>query len=198
MHTTTTFANFWPPALKRALAALVLACAALQSALAQAQAQPSFTVSPEQVQQVVAQRFPRQYAVAGLLHLDVQAPHLRLLPAQNRISADMAVQASGPALQRRQPGAFDVDFALRYEASDHTLRAYQLRFQNLRFANLPPQVSSWLNVYGPALATQSLQEVVVHQLSSQDLAMADNLGMQPDSITVTDRGLVIGLVLKPL
>ncbi|OLP07537.1 putative transmembrane protein [Rhodoferax antarcticus ANT.BR] len=173
---------------------MALAFAALQSA----QAQPSYTVSPEQLQQVVAQRFPRQYAVSGLLNIAVQAPQLRLLPAQNRISAEMAVQANGPALQRSQPGTFDVDFALRYEASDHTLRAYQLKFQNLRFANLQPQVRVWLNAYGPALATQSLQEVVLHQLSPQDLAMADKLGMQPDSITVTDKGLVIGLVLKPL
>lgn len=191
-----TSASFWQPTLKRVLSVLILALAF--TAPQNAQAQPSYTVSPEQLQQVVAQRFPRQYAVSGLLNLEVQAPHLRLLPAQNRISAEMAVEASGPALQRRQPGTFDVDFALRYEASDHTLRAYQLKFQNLRFANLQPQVSVWLNAYGPALATQSLQEVVVHQLSPQDLAMADKLGMQPDSITVTDKGLVIGLVLKPL
>jgi len=191
-----TSASFWQPALKRVLSVLILALAF--AALQSAQAQPSYTVSPEQLQQVVAQRFPRQYAVSGLLNIAVQAPQLRLLPAQNRISAEMAVQANGPALQRSQPGTFDVDFALRYEASDHTLRAYQLKFQNLRFANLQPQVSVWLNAYGPALATQSLQEVVVYQLSPQDLAMADKLGMQPDSITVTDKGLVIGLVLKPL
>jgi hypothetical protein len=34
--------------------------------------------------------------------------------------------------------------------------------------------------------------------ATSDLAMADNLGMQPDRITVTDKGLVIGFVLKPM
>ena len=90
------------------------------------------------------------------------------------------------------------DFALRYEPSDHTIRAYQLKFQNLQILQLPPQASELLSIYGPAIARQALQEVVLHQLRPQDLAMADNLGMQPHSITVTDKGLVIGFVLKPL
>lgn len=162
------------------------------------QAQPSFTVSKKQVQQELAQRFPLRYPIAGMLDLDVQAPQLSLLPRQNRVSARMSVEAAGPALRRSHSGTFDVDFALRYEPSDHTIRAYQLNFQNLQISQLTPQASELLNVYGPAIARQALQEVVLHQLRPQDLAMADSLGMQPHSITVTDKGLVIGFVLKPL
>ena len=180
--------------LRRALAVGALVLPALHGA----QAQSGYTVSAEQLQQVLAQRFPLRYPVAGLLDLDIQAPHLRLLPEQNRVSAEMAVDAAGPALRRSHSGTFDVDFALRYEPSDHTIRAYQLKFQNLRISDLQPQASKLLNAYGPALAAQALQEVVLHQLRPQDLAMADNLGMQPDRITVTDKGLVIGFVLKPM
>ena len=175
---------------------LVLGGAAL-AALPRAHAQPRYTVSAEQLQQAVAQRFPLRYPVAGLLDVDVQAPRLRLLPEQNRLSAEMAVEATGPALQRSYAGTFDVDFALRYETSDRTLRAHQLRFKRLRFADLQPVASELLNTYGPALAQQSLQEVVVHQLRPQDLALADGQGLQPGSITVTDKGLVIGFVVKP-
>lgn len=167
-------------------------------ALTHARAQARYTVSTEQLQLVVAQRFPLHFPVAGLLTLDVQAPRLRLLPAQNRLVAEMAVAAAGPGLRRSHAGTFDVDFALRYEASDRTLRAHQLRLKNLQFASLQPAASELLNTYGPALAEQSLREVVVHQLRPQDLALADGLGMQPGSITVTDQGLVIGFVTKPL
>ena len=110
----------------------------------------------------------------------------------------MDVEATGRALRRSHSGTFDVDFALRYEPSDHTIRAYRLKFQNLRVSDLQPQASKLLNAYGPALAAQALQEVVLHQLRPQDLAMADNLGMRPDRVTVTDKGLVIGFVLKPM
>lgn len=179
--------------LRGAMAVATVAVATLQSV----QAQPSYTVSVERLQREVAQRFPLRYPVAQLLDLNIQAPQLQLLPQQNRINANMAVEATGPLLRRGHSGAFDVDFALRYEASDNTIRAYQLNFQNLRISGLTPQASELLNAYGPALTKQTLQEVVLHQFRREDLTMADALGMQPDSITVTDKGLVIGFVPKP-
>ena len=178
----------------RGLAGGGLASAALQSA----QAQPRYTVTAEQLQQVLGQRFPRRYPVAGLMNLDLQVPILRMLSEQNRVSAGMTVEASGPALRRSQTGTFEVDFALRYEASDRTIRATQLRFRRFNFPGLLPAGAELLNTFGPNLAEQSFQEVVLHQLRPQDLAMADALGMQPGSITVTEAGLVIGFVVKPL
>jgi hypothetical protein len=68
----------------------------------------------------------------------------------------------------------------------------------LRFADLQPAANELINTYAPALAEQSLQEVVLHQLRPQDLALADTMGLQPGSITVTDKGLVIDFVTKPL
>ncbi|MGE0349950.1 DUF1439 domain-containing protein [Hydrogenophaga sp.] len=155
-------------------------------------------VSLDQLQQAAAQRFPLRYPVPGVLNLDLLAPQLRLLPAQNRLRSEMVVDVAGPALNRSHQGRFDVDFALRYEASDRTVRAHQLRLGRLRFPSLQPGVVDMLNTYAPALAEQSLREVVLHQLQPQDLKMVDAMGMQPGPITVTDTGLVIGLVLKPL
>jgi len=159
---------------------------------------PGLTVPEALLQQAVAQRFPMRYPVPGLLNLDVQVPRLRLLPEHNRLGADMEVVAAGPALNRSHRGSFDLDFALRYEASDRTVRAHQLRFNRLRFPTLQPHVVDLLNTYAPLLAEQSLMEVVVHQLTSQEMARIDALNMQPGSITVSEQGLVIGLVLKPL
>jgi hypothetical protein len=132
----------WPSLLfLRVLFSLLFGALALSAA----HAQPNYTVSAEQLQREVAERFP-----------------------------------------------------LRYEPSDQTIRAYQLKFQNLHINDLQPAASELLNVYGPALAKQSLQEVVLHQLRPQDMVVADGLGMQPGNITVTEKGLVIGFVLKPL
>lgn len=161
-------------------------------------AKPHYTVSAAQLRKVVAQRFPLRYPVVGLFDLQVQAPRLRLQPAQNRISAEMAVEAAGPALRRSHAGTFEVDFALRYEASDRTLRAHQLRLGRLDFPDLQPAASELLNTYAPALAEQSLQEVVLHRLGPKDLALADAMGLQPGPITVTENGLEIDFVSKPL
>ncbi|APW40005.1 DUF1439 domain-containing protein [Rhodoferax koreense] len=157
-----------------------------------AQAQPRYTVSPAQLQAAVAEKFPLRYPVAGLFDLALQAPRLKLLPAVNRINADMPVEAAGEALRRRYSGNFDLDFALRYEASDKTLRAYQIQVNALRFPGLRPEVSEMLNAYAPVLAAQALREVVLHQFTAKDLAMADTMGLEPAEITVTAQGLVIG------
>jgi hypothetical protein len=182
----------------RCWAIAALALAVLLDLGAQAQAQARYTVSAEQLQQMVAQRFPSRYPVVDWLNMDVQAPVLRLLPDQNRLSADMPVQVTGPALPRSQNGTLEVDFALRYDASDRTIRAHKLRFKRLRIADLPLVATDLLNTHMPSIAEQTLQEVVLHQLQPKDLITVDNLGLQPSTITVTDSGLVIGLEVKPL
>lgn len=159
---------------------------------------PHHTVPAAQLQRAVAARFPVRYPVPGVLTLELQTPQLRMLPRHNRISADMVANAASPALQRGHTGSFDVSFALRYEASDRSIRAHQLRFTRLQFPTLQPGVVDLLNTYGPALAQQSLREVVLHQLRPQDLALADVMGLQPGAITVTDAGLVMDFVPKPL
>jgi hypothetical protein len=189
---------------RRALVSTWLAMALGTQAWAQPSAQesepqpgPRTTVSTAQIQLALAQRFPLRYPVQGMLDLEVHMPALRLLSQQNRMGAEMVVQAEGPALQRMHQGLFEVDFALRYEASDRTIRAHQLRIRRLQFPSLQPGVVALLNTYAPALAQQTLLEVVLHQLRPQDLALADVMGLQPGSITVTDVGLVIGFVPKP-
>ena len=160
-------------------------------------AQPTYKVSAEQLQLALSRRFPRGYSVGSLFDLTLQPPRLRFMPAQNRMGAELTVEAAGPALRRSSAGLFDLDFALRYEASDLSIRAAQLQVNALRFDDLPPGPAALLSAYGPALAEQALQDVVLHQLKSQDLALPDSMGLQPGSITVTSNGLFIGFVPKP-
>jgi hypothetical protein len=71
-----------------------------------------------------------------------------------------------------------------------------LRFKRLDFPGLRPEASQMLNLYGQTLSEKALMEVVLHTLKPADLAMAEGLGMQPGSITVTERGLVVEFVAK--
>lgn len=162
-----------------------------------ATALPRITVPQDLLQTEVAKRFPVRYPVAGLVNLDLAAPRLGLLPAQNRLRAEMPVTAAGPALARTQQGSFTVDFALRYEHSDRSLRAHQLKVYRFRFPGLQPEAVDLLNTYAPALAEQSLREVVLYQLPQKEAAMADLLGLRPGQITVTEQGLRVELVQRP-
>jgi len=159
---------------------------------------PGHFVSAHALQDALAQRFPIRFPVAGLLDLDLQTPRLQLLPERNRVGAEMELDAAGPALNRRHSGTLALDFALRFEASDRSLRAHQLQLGRLQFPSLQPAVVELLNSYGPALAAQALNEVVLHRFSAQDLALPERLGLQPGAITVTADGLVVALVARPL
>ena len=188
-----------PPATRRrawlqrsGAAALALAAGVL--ALPRARALPRYTVSLEQLHDAVAQKFPRSVPVQGLADLTLQAPRLRLLPDVNRLGATLPVEVAGPALRRAHGGTFDVEFALRYEPSDRTLRAHQIKLGKLDFPSLQPAVNELLNGYGPVLAEQSLREVVLHTLRPQDTALFDGLGLQPGPIQVTAQGLVVSFV----
>ena len=181
--------------LTAATRGLALGGAALLAARG-AQAQPSYTVPLAQLQSMVDPKFPRSVPVQGLINLTVQTPHLRLLPEVNRLGAAMALDVAGPALRRSYPGSLDVEFALRYEASDRTLRAHQIQLGRMEFPSLRPAVNELLNAYGPQLAEQSLREVTLHQLRPQDTAVFDGLGLQPGPITVTAKGLTVAFVSK--
>lgn len=177
-------------ALLGALAVAALAGAGCNGALGPR----SVTLSLEQMQDKVSARFPRRYPLAGLAELNLQAPRLALRPEQNRINVVMALEVTGPVLRRAHTGSLDVDFALRYEPTDQTLRATDLQVRALQIDGLPAQVSQLLAGLGPAPAQQALREVVLHQLQPRDLAVAERLGLQPGRITVTPRGLEIELL----
>jgi len=179
------------PLLGWAVAALALAgCTHTPGATAQ----PRYTVSAAQLDQVLAERFPRRLAAAGVIELQIRAPRLRFLPEQNRLASDLPIDASGPALGRPLSGNVDLDFALRYEPSDQTLRAHQIRIQAVRLAGLTPEAQLLLDAYARTAAERALFEVVLHRLRPQDLALAHTMGFEPGPITVTADGLVIGFV----
>ena len=151
-------------------------------------------VSAAQLQHALEQRFPRRFTLSGLVDVDVQVPRLRLLPEQNRLGAELAVEASGATLRRRHAGNVDLDFALRYESSDQSVRAHRIRMNSIRLEGLNPDASDLLEEYVGRLSHQAVREVVLHRLRPQDLALPRTMGLEPGAITVTQQGLVIAFV----
>jgi hypothetical protein len=161
-----------------------------------AAAAAGYPVKAQQLQQALSSRFPMRYAVPGLFELTLDEPLLHLLPQRNRLGTLMRVGAEGPALRRRHRGEFDLDFELRYEPADQSIRAHRLRVQSLRVDSLPADSAALLQRAATELAQQQLLEVVLHRLAPRDLALADTMGLRPGAITVTADGLLVGLVNK--
>jgi hypothetical protein len=179
---------------RRSLLAAIACLAAATTACGVALAQPAYTVSQQQLQRVLQERFPLRYPVGGLLEVELLAPGLRLLPELNRVAAELPVEAAGPALRRRYTGRVDLDFALRYEPADKSIRAHRIRVNAVRMEGLSREGARLLDDYLRQLSEQALVEVVLHTLRPQDLALATTMGFEPGEITVTPQGLTVRFV----
>ena len=156
----------------------------------------SVSVSQQVLQEKVASRFPRQFPVAGLLQLNLNAPRLSMIPERNMLNAVIPAELSGKVLKEKYRGDLNVDFALRYEPSDRSLRAYQIKVNQLNMEGLAPGLGEMLGTYATTLADQALGQVVLYQLQDKDLALVDALAIEPGAITVTAGGLRVALVQK--
>lgn len=156
----------------------------------------SVSVSTQKLQEMVARRFPKEFPVAGLLQLKLQPPTLAPVPERNMLNAVIPAELAGKVLRESYGGQLDVDFALRYENTDRTLRAHQIRLNSLQMNGLAPAMSDMLATYANVLAEQALGQVVLYQLQDKDLELANTLGVEPGAITVTAQGLTVALVQK--
>ena len=156
----------------------------------------SVSVTTQKLQEMVARRFPKEFPVAGLLQLQLKAPTLTTVPERNMLNAVIPAELAGKVLKESYSGQLNVDFALRYESTDRTLRAHQIKVNSLEMNGLAPAMSDMLATYANALAEQALGQVVLYQLQDKDLELADTLGVEPGAITVTPQGLTVALVQK--
>lgn len=155
----------------------------------------SLTASTAQLQSAAAAGFPRQYPLAaGLWMLQVQAPQLRTQAERDSLWATMVLDISGALLPRAYPALLEVEFGLRYEASDHSVRARDLRVHTLHIEGLPARAAQLLQQQAARLAEQALRDVRLYQLRPQDLERLQSWGLQPGALTVTPQGVRLELV----
>jgi hypothetical protein len=180
--------------MHRRLLITALACGLAAAVLAQPR--PRHKISAAQLHEAMGRRFPVRTSLAGLLDLEVSAPRLLLLPGRQKVGATLVLEAGGRRVQPPRTGEMDVAFALRYEASDRTLRAHQLEILDVRWPGLPSDTAQALQALLPALAREAVGEFILHQFSPRELGLADTMGFEPETIVVVDDGLVVVFGVK--
>lgn len=184
--------------MDRRLLMTALACWPAARLLAQDEAaRPRHKVSAAALHSALSSKFPVRFGLAGLLELQVSAPSLHLLPARNQLGATLVAQVTGAQLRQAQTGELDIVFAVRYEPSDQTVRAYRPEILALQWPGLPPETALALRRVLPEMAREAVGEVVLHRFSPGELALADTMGFEPEKITVVEDGLLILFGPKP-
>jgi hypothetical protein len=154
-------------------------------------AQPHQKISARALSQALAARFPLRFALADLLDVQVDAPRLQLLAARQRLAATVPARVRDMSSQRVDPWEVDLQFAVRYEPGDRTLRAHQIDIVGLRSPALAPQAGQQWQALLASVVRGAVDDIVLHRFTRDELALPDSLGVQPRRITVEDDALVI-------
>lgn len=149
----------------------------------------SLSLSHEQLQAALAKRFPMEQRVAEVLDVRLSAPKLSLLPDSGRLATELQLDIAERLLQSTHPASLALDFGLRFEPADRTVRMHSVRVQKLVFTRLAPAYQTLMNRYAPRLAERAFDGQVLHQISEPDWNKLQMLGLQPGEFKVTPQGL---------
>jgi hypothetical protein len=152
------------------------------------------TISEAELQRIVAQRFPFNNRYLELLDIEVSSPRVKMLPETNRIATEMDVRTSERFLRTAFTGRLAMNYGLRFEPSDRTVRLTNVRVDDFRIDGAPGAVRSQVNRIGAFLAEELLKDQVIHTLKPEDLAAAQGRGYQPGELKVTSSGVSLQLV----
>lgn len=192
---------------------LLVACAGLTDPTV-------ITLTEAELAALIARSFPITRRVLEVIDVQMLAPRLWLLPAQNRLAVDLTVASQERLFGKAGRGQLVFDSALRFETRDASVRLTQVRVQQLNLdsgsallegvvaaatqgyppgaaaatpANPPAPLSGAGARIGTALAERALEDLSIYRVPAERLASLRQLGLQPGALTITARGLEIKL-----
>ena len=151
------------------------------------------TIAPEQLQATIAKRFPYQQKLADVLDLKIMSPRLALLPDTNRIGTELDLNLLERIGGRTYTGTMALDYGLRFERSDNSVRMTGVRVSSVKLNNVPEPFNEAISRHMPRMAEQLLSNYALHTFSEQDMSLVSGLGFEPGEIKVTPKGLRVTL-----
>jgi hypothetical protein len=167
-------------------ALLVAACAGFGG--------PNTVVLGEQeLAALLAREFPRQQRLLEVFDVTVTAPRVRLLPERNRIATDLEFTAADRFSGRPVRGSLALDYALRFEPSDATVRLAQVRVDRVNLETGSSVLPLPAQRIGGLLAERLLDESVIWRARPEQAQRIRALGLNAGAVNVTARGVEITL-----
>jgi hypothetical protein len=177
----------------RGLAVAVTALVALLLA-ACAGVPRSITLSEAELQAQLARRFPMQRSLFDSIDLQLSDPRLRVDAAASRLATELQLQASERRSGRSLQGRLALDYGLRFEPADASIRLVQPRIDSLELATdaaLAPRRAELVQRLGAALAERLLDDLVLYRVPESRLQALRSAGVQPAALRITADGVEI-------
>ena len=160
----------------------------------------NITLSESELQAQLAKRFPMQRSLLDLIELQLSDPVVRLDAPANRLATELTLSGSERRSGRRLQGRLGLNYGLRWEPADGSIRLVQPRVQSLQFgdaAGLSSQRAEMAQRWGIALAERLLDDLVLYRVSAERLAALRSAGYRPGTLQVTPDGLVLSIEPLP-
>jgi hypothetical protein len=159
----------------------------------------SIRLSESELQAQLVRRFPMQRSLLDTIDLQLSDPVLRLDAATNRLATELTLSGSERRSGRSLQGRLALDYGLRWEPADGSIRLVQPRVESLQLGDVPglsPRRAEMAQRMGIALAERLLDDLVLYRVSAERLAALRSAGYQPGALQVTPDGLEI--TIEPL
>ena len=190
--------------MNRRAGLLALAALAALGAVASGCAVPGvprrIVLGEAELQAQLARRFPLQRSLLDTFELQLSDPRLRIDGAAGRLATELALQASDRRSGRMLQGRLALDYGLRWEPSDGSIRLVQPRIDSLQIApdsGLSPRRAELLQRMGATLVERLLDDLVLYRVPEPRLQAWRSAGFQPGGLQVTPDGVEITIERVP-
>jgi hypothetical protein len=151
------------------------------------------TLSQGQLQALLDRQFPQDKRLYELFDVRMTQPKVRLVPgtgaAPGRLGTDLALEASERITGRRTSGSLSLDYGLRYEPSDGSVRLSNVQVKDAKLELGGQAVSGGVSRMAGVLAERLLDNFEVYRFPADKLETLKKVGFNSADIAVTERGL---------
>jgi hypothetical protein len=172
-----------------ALCAGLLAMLALLSGCASLIGTHDVDISESQLALLLARQFPMERKVLEVIDLSITNPVIELIPQGNRVGTELDVSALDRLFGSTAMGHVKLDYGLRFQPSDHTIRMTQVRVRELTLSSGSNNLRGAAQRIGSLVAENALENLVLYRMKPAQADEMDRLDLVASPITVTPRGL---------
>jgi hypothetical protein len=146
-------------------------------------------ISESQLTLLLARQFPMDRKVLEVIDLNITNPQIELLPQANRVATALDVTALDRLFGSTAMGHVKVDYGLRFQPSDHTIRMTQVHVRELTLSSGSNNLRGASQRIGGLVAENALENLVLYRMKPAQADEMDRLNLVASPITVTPQGL---------
>jgi hypothetical protein len=147
------------------------------------------SVSESELTLLLAREFPLERKVMEVIDLQVTNPQLHLLPDRNRLGTEFDIFALDRLFGTRAQGHLALDYGLRFEPSDHSIRMTQVRVRDLRFDSGSSALHGAGQRIGTLVAEEMLENLPLYKMKPNQADQMERLNLVAGPVLVTAQGI---------